>query len=161
MKHSRRLTSALAFATVVIIGLAAWLLADREPAPTSAPPEEEATGEAPPLAPAASGREIPDLPRYPGSRRVGYETRTEGDLVSVEARYVTTAEPDAVREFYREVFEEEEWSVVDYDYTRGEWHFFVAKDEREAIVAFGPRGEATEIDIEFSEPREQTSGERT
>ncbi len=147
-------------ALVLLAGAAVWVSMNRGPVPTDGPPPpEEPSDEAPVPAQDVSGSDIPDLPRYPGSTRVEYESDIpEEGVVVTSVRYVSTGGPDAIREFYRQVFEREGWSVVDYDYVEGEWSFFVVKGEREASLAFGPRGETTEIFIEHSEPREQTDG---
>lgn len=57
------------------------------------------------------GKDISGLPRYPGSVRVSYAREDLEGVVWIEARYVTSTEPDAVREFYRDVFRSEGWEV--------------------------------------------------
>lgn len=99
------------------------------------------------------GDEIPELPRYPGSVRTGYESWEEGDLVFTRAQYLTSDELDDVREFYRDVFRSEGWTETDAEFSEGVWSFFVTRGEREANAKIQPRGPGTEVDIEFSEPR--------
>lgn len=99
------------------------------------------------------GEEFSDLPRYPGSVRVEYQRRaSDAGLVLVDTEYVTPAKLDDVREFYRNVFRSEKWTVAGLDASEDEWDFFVTKGEREAVIEIESRGELVEIEIEVSEP---------
>jgi hypothetical protein len=104
-----------------------------------------------------AGEDIPGLPRYPDSVRTAYEREEAGDLVETNVGYGATAPGlDAVREFYRDTFREEDWSVENAEFSEGTWTFLVTQDEREALVEFetrtGSRGGLFDIRIELSEP---------
>ena len=103
------------------------------------------------------GADIPGLPRYPGSVRVEYEREEVDDLLETRVGYgATTSGLDSIREFYRDTFREEDWSVENAEFSEGTWTFFVTQDEREALVKFdtraGSRGGLFDIRIELSEP---------
>jgi cell division septation protein DedD len=99
------------------------------------------------------GEEIPGLPRYPGSTRVAYEQKRIGDLLVTRTEYVARADLDQAREFYRDTFRAEEWAVADVSYSRGEWTFFVARGEREAVVEIEEQNSLIEVELESSKPR--------
>lgn len=149
-----------------LAGLSAgWALVQREPEPrlssrTSAPP----TTVAAPLPPAADvpGEDVPGLPRYPDSVRTGYERGERGGLVVIRARYLTTEGLDAVRGFYRGVFQSEDWEEADADFSEDEWTFYVTNGEREATVRISDLGPSVETSIELTEPSpEETPPRRT
>ena len=103
------------------------------------------------------GADIPRLPRYPGSVRVEYEREEIDDLVETRVAYGATAPSlDAVREFYRDTFREEDWSVENAEFSEGTWTFLVTQGQREALIEFetraGSRGGLVDIRIELSEP---------
>jgi hypothetical protein len=103
------------------------------------------------------GADIPGLPRYPGSVRVEYEREEVDDLLYTRVGYGSAASGlDSIREFYRDTFFEEDWSVQNAEFSEGTWSFFVNQDEREALVEFetraGSSGGLFDIRIELSEP---------
>lgn len=98
------------------------------------------------------GKDIPGMPRYPGSVRIAYASDDFGKLIVTEVEYLTPARLDAVREFYRDVFRAEGWSIADVGFTRGVWTFFVTQGEREVFVELLPTGNLVEVDFELSEP---------
>ena len=101
----------------------------------------------------APGREIPGLPRYPGSVRVEYERGQRGSLEMVRARYLTRDGLDAVRGYYRGVFRAEAWEVANAEFYEDEWTFLAVHGEREADIEIeAHQGGVTEVDIELSEP---------
>lgn len=131
------------------------------PPPEASSPETTAAVTAPlPPPEDVPGEEVPGLPRYPDSVRVGYERGDRGDLVVVRARYLSTEELDAVRGFYRGVFRSEGWTEADASFSAGEWTFHVTDDEREATVRISDLGPSVETVIELSEPA-KTSPERS
>lgn len=97
------------------------------------------------------GAEVPGLERYPDSVRTEYRRENIRDLIVTEAEYMTAADADAVREFYRELFHREGWSVGDLGFFQGEWVFFVIRGDHEAIVEITDLGETVEIELELSE----------
>ena len=100
-----------------------------------------------------SGKDFSDLPRYPGSVRVGYERRiSETGLILSEAEYVSAAGPADVREFYRGVFRSRGWTVVDLGVSEGQWEYSVIRGKREAVIKIEPKGGSLEIEIDLSEP---------
>lgn len=108
-----------------------------------------------------SGSDIPDIPRYPESVMIEYKQEVyRSDIMMTGIDYVTQDEPEAVRDFYRNVFREEEWTVADISFSRGEWEFFVVKGEKEATVEIEPENGLTEIDIELTRPLEEPEGSR-
>jgi hypothetical protein len=100
-----------------------------------------------------AGKEIRDLPRYPGSVRAEYD-RKEQDLLSfTRVRYLSRAKLDVIRGFYRGVFRTKGWKVANVEFSEGEWTFLVVHHEREADIEIEPRGrDVTKVDIEVSEP---------
>lgn len=102
----------------------------------------------------ARGKDFPDLPRYPDSRRVEYQEHESAGLVLVDTEYITSARLGDVRAFYRDAFRSEKWSVAGLDVSEDEWDFFVTKGQREAVIEIESRGsEPVEIEIEVSEPQ--------
>jgi hypothetical protein len=103
------------------------------------------------------GEDILGLPRYPDSVRTAYEREETGNLVETRVGYGATAPGlDAVREFYRDTFREEDWSVENAEFSEGTWTFLVTQDEREALVEFETRAESrgglVDIRVDLSEP---------
>lgn len=98
------------------------------------------------------GAELPGLPRYPGSVRTEYRREDIGDFIVTEAEYLVAGDSEPAREFYRDVFRRENWSVGDFGFSRGEWVFFVIREEREALIEIEERGKVVEIELELSEP---------
>lgn len=104
-----------------------------------------------------AGADISDLPRYPGAIRTEYRQEVINNLLNTEVEYLVSAELEAVHNFYRNVFDEEGWSVADLGIHMGEWTFFVVSEEREALVELEIEYGLVEIEIEITEP--VTSGE--
>lgn len=100
----------------------------------------------------ARGKPVPDLPRHPGSVRVGYSEKETDGLRSVRAAYLTGEGPDEVRGFYRGVFRSGGWQVANVEYSGNGWHFLVLRGVREAGVGILPRGGGSRVEIEFSGP---------
>jgi hypothetical protein len=99
------------------------------------------------------GRDMPDLPRYPGSVRVEYERKEQDLLVFTTARYLSHAKLDVIRGFYRGVFRSKNWTVVNAEFSEGEWTFLVVHGEREAQVRIKPHSRGvSRADIVLSEP---------
>lgn len=168
-----------AFAAVILVSLgfvAGWSFSqgfgwDRI---SGGVPVEETRSEQPPPArdpvlpdEDVEGADIEDLPRYPGSVRIEYIRQDQGELIWTEAEFLTAASLDEVREFYRDTFREQDWSVNDIEFRQQSWIFFVVKGEREVFVELSTRGDIVEIDLEQTEPnpeppgKEQTTPEQT
>ena len=99
------------------------------------------------------GKDISDLPRYPGSVRVEYERKVQDPLVFTRIRYLSRARLDVIRGFYRGVFRAEGWKVANVEFSGGEWTFLVVRGEREAEVRIEPHSRGvTRVDIELSVP---------
>lgn len=99
------------------------------------------------------GEDIVDLPRYPDAVRVEYRQSAAERLLLTEVEYVVAAPLDEVRDYYREIFYAQGWSVADLGFYQGEWTFFVIMDKREAHVEVEARGELVEVELELSEPQ--------
>jgi hypothetical protein len=99
------------------------------------------------------GGNVSGLPRYPGSVRIHYRREDLDNVVWTEVRYVTSADVDAVRGFYRDVFRTEGWSVGDISFSEARWNFFVIEGEREVYIELEPRGEIVEVDFVLTEPK--------
>ena len=100
-----------------------------------------------------SGKDIPDLPRYPGSVRVEYEREEQDLLVFTRARYLSHAKVDVIRGFYRGVIRGKGWKVANVEFSEEEWTFLVIHGEREAEVRIEPHHQGvTTVVIESSEP---------
>lgn len=142
-------------AAVVLVVAAAWiglLVADRlldpstaveqpTPTPTVVLPEVDVAGE-----------DLPDLARYPGAVRTAYLHEPQGTTTVTVIDYGVTAELDHVRAFYRRVFREEDWELIELDFSGGEWIFLVERGDRAALVEIEGRGAVTTIEIELEEP---------
>jgi hypothetical protein len=140
-----------------VAGQSGWTLAGNGELPEQTRP---ARLEAPPPAPEPSmpekdvpGGNISGLPRYPDSVRIHYKREDLDNVVWTEVRYVTSADVDTVRGFYRDVFRTEGWSVGDVGFSGGTWNFFVIDGEREVYVELEPRGEIVEVDFVLTEPK--------
>lgn len=100
----------------------------------------------------ARGEPVPDLPRHPGSVRVGYSEKESDGLRLIRTTYLTGEGPDEVRGFYRGVFRSGGWQVANVEYSGNGWHFLVLRGGREAGVGVLPRGGGSRVEIEFSGP---------
>ena len=99
------------------------------------------------------GKDIRDLPRYPGSVRVEYNRKEQNRFVFTRLRYLSHAKLDNIRGFYRGVFRSKNWMVANAEFSEGEWAFLVVYGEREAQVRIEPHSRGiTRVDIELSEP---------
>jgi hypothetical protein len=111
------------------------------PAPTATLPSEDVAGDS-----------IAGLPRYPGSVRTAYLQERQGETAVVAAEYVTGAELDDVRAFYRRAFREHDWELVELDFATGEWIFLIQRGARVALVEIEDHGHRTVIEVEAEEP---------
>jgi hypothetical protein len=98
------------------------------------------------------GRDVPDLPRYPGSVRVEYERRQHDALVLTRTRYLSAENRDTVRGFYRGVFRSEGWRVANAEFSDGEWNFLAVKGEREVDIEVRSHRGGAETDVRVSAP---------
>jgi hypothetical protein len=140
-----------------LAGQSGWTLVGNGELPEQTHPSRL---EAPPPPPEPSmpekdvpGGNISGLPRYPGSVRIHYKCEDLDNVVWTEVRYVTSADIDTVREFYRDVFRTEGWSVGDVGFSEGTWNFFVIEGEREVYIELEPRDEIVEVDFMLTEPK--------
>ncbi len=106
------------------------------------------------------GKDMPDLPRYPGSVRVEYDRKEQDLLVFTRVRYLSHERLDVIRGFYRGVFRAEGWKVANVEFSEGEWTFLVVHGEREANIKIESHGrDVTRMDIVLSDvlPQKQTT----
>ena len=97
------------------------------------------------------GKDIRDLPRYPGSVRVEYNRKEQNRFVFTRLRYLSHAKLDIVRGFYRGVFRSKNWMVANAEFSEGEWAFLVVYGEREAQVRIEPHSRGvTRVDAVLS-----------
>lgn len=135
-----------------------WLLASRE-RPQAAAPEEAPRPQNPSIpSEDVTGSDIPGLSRYPGSVRIEYIREDQGNMIWTEIEFLTDADMSQVREFYRDSFRSEDWSVNDVGFAQNAWVFFIVKGDREVFVEIRPRGNIVEVDIEQTEPKEKDTG---
>lgn len=143
----------VAVGLVLAVAAVAWILgAQQGRNSASATPNPAATAGV--AAGDVPGADLVGLPRYPGSVRVAYQQRVESanGLMLSDVEYVAWAELDAVREFYRAVFQSGGWTVVDVRFSQERWTFFVVQGGREAHVRLEARGTVVGIVIGLSEP---------
>lgn len=99
------------------------------------------------------GKDILNLPRYPGSIRVEYERKEQDLLVFTQVRYLSHARVDVIRGFYRGFFRSKNWTVANAEFSEDEWTFLVVHGEREAQVKIEPHTRGiTRVDVVLSEP---------
>ena len=129
---------------------------DGSPPPTTVPRREATL----PTSDAA-GEDLPGLPRYPGSVRVGYERNVlEGGSVLTEANYLASGKVGEVKDYYRGVFRSGEWTIADLDFSAGTWSFVVVEDRRQAYLEIAPQTQGmVEVGIRMSE-RHEAQGAR-
>ena len=100
-----------------------------------------------------TGKDIPDLPRYPGSVRVKYERKEHDLLAFTQVRYLSHARVDVIRGFYRGFFRSKNWTVANAEFSADEWAFLVVHGEREAQVRIEPHTRGiTRVEVVLSEP---------
>jgi hypothetical protein len=156
---------ALALTLVVVVVWAGWPLIRQQTEGVTAerpdhkttlserttPPNTKPTAYLP--AEDVTGKDIPDLPRYPGSVRVEYKRKSQDLLVFTQVRYLSHARVDVIRGFYRGFFRSKNWTVANAEFSEGEWTFLIVHGEREAQVRIEPHSRGiTRVDIELSEP---------
>jgi hypothetical protein len=103
-----------------------------------------------------AGRDIPTLPRFPGSVRTAYGRDVSDRQRRTVAAYVAAERRTVVRGFYTDVFRQHGWEVVDLAFARGTWTFVVERAERSATLEIRDDGGHTHVSIEMivrEEPR--------
>lgn len=101
----------------------------------------------------APGDDVAGLPPFPGSVRLAYEWKVRDGLAVAEARYLSEAGIQPVREHFREVFRSNGWTVSNLDFSSEKRSFFVVDGDREAYVDIIARGDSlTETSIEMTCP---------
>ena len=144
-------------AAVVLVVAGAWLgllVADRllDPSTMAEQPTPTLTTELPVVD--VAGDDVSGLPRYPGAVRTAYDRERQGTKAVTAVDYVATAQQDDVRAFYRRVFREEGWELIELDFSGGEWVFLVEKGRRAAFVEIEDGGTYTIIQIEVERSSE-------
>ena len=151
----RAAVAALVAALAIAGGAAAGvLLADRLPdrGPDPASPSPAPSEEMPPAAD-VRGRDLADLPRYPGSVRTDYLRERQGSTQVTAIVYTAAgADLDDVRAFYRRVFRERDWELIELDFSGGEWIFLVESKARVALVEIEDHRQQVIVEIELERP---------
>jgi hypothetical protein len=145
-----------AFVAAVAIaggGAAGALLVDRLPPSVSdTPSRSPAPSEQPPAAD-VRGRDLADLPRFPGSVRTDYLRERQGSTEVTAIVYAAAdAELDDVRGFYRRIFREHAWELIELDFSGGEWTFLVEREGRLALVEIEDHRRRIIVEIELERP---------
>lgn len=155
MGPSWLVASLVAGPTLAILALALALFIGPA-APTAAPADAtSATSSTPGPAIAASaeevpGRELPGLPRYPGSVRSDFRERSVGGLLLTDIRYVAPASLPGVQAFYRETLRAAGWAEVDARFAQDSWTYFGTADARELLLRLDQAGDRVLITVEHS-----------
>lgn len=155
----------LAFPLVFAAACAGWAPTDERADHSTVAHSQETTTSSPERVPSRNvkaaaplpsedvpGKDVPDLPRYPGSVRVEYERSQHDALILIRTRYLSAEKLDAVRGFYRGVFQSEDWRMANAEFSDGEWNFLAVKGEREADIEVRSHGAGAEAEVRISEP---------
>jgi hypothetical protein len=145
------LVAALAIAGGGAVGM---LLVDRlaadHPAELASP-TPRATGPAPVAD--VRGTDLANLPRYPHAVRTAYLRERQGSAEVTAIEYVAAdAELDDVRAFYRRIFRERGWELIELYFSGGEWIFLVERKGRAALVEIEEHGRRIVVEIEVERP---------
>jgi hypothetical protein len=101
-----------------------------------------------------AGVDIARLPRFPDSIRTKYRRVVFDDVVFTELEYITDADVQTVRDYFRDIFRQHRWSVVDTSFSAGEWKFVVVNGKREAVIEIDLHTPQTEYELKLTEPME-------
>jgi hypothetical protein len=157
-QRARSGPSAALAALVAVLAIAGGaaagvLLVDRLPGPT---PDASSSSPAPtdePVAADVRGSDLADLPRFPGSVRTDFRRERQGSTeVSAIVYSSADAELDDVRAFYRRIFRERAWELIELDFSNGEWIFLVERKGRVALVEIEDHRRRIIIEIELERP---------
>jgi hypothetical protein len=146
----------LLVALVIVGGAAAgFMLAGIPSAFAESPPPSAAVAPTPVLpAQDAAGDDLATLPRYPASVRTSYQQEVQGTTVVTAVAYVTDAELDDVRGFYRRIFRELGWEVAELDFSLTQWVFVISSGAETALVVLTNSGGTVTIELELEQPQE-------
>jgi hypothetical protein len=99
------------------------------------------------------GRDLANLPRYPDAVRTAFLRELQGSTEVTAIEYMAAgAELDDVRAFYRRIFRERGWELIELDFSGGEWIFLVERKGRAALVEIEERGRRIVVEIELERP---------
>ena len=120
-------------------------------------PEARATGtppasEAPILLPDrdAPGRDIPGLPRHPGSVRTDFEDRDRARATVTRVEYALRGSRKEVRSFYVDAFRDRGWEIIDLEFSGGTWTFAIERGPRQATVEVASEGELVRVRLQVT-----------
>lgn len=159
MKNAVLVVAVFALPLVLAAFAAGWTLSGSVTArPGIEPPPQEPVASTTPVEETVPeedvpGKDLAELPRYPGSTRVAYRHAKLEGLASTRAEYATDADPDEIRTFYRGAFDSGGWTVADLGFSPEEWYFFVVRDEREVLVRIHALRRPVVVEIELTGPR--------
>jgi hypothetical protein len=142
----------IAGAAAVGFAVAGLIPASFQPASTGSSAAIAAT---PVPLPAAdvTGEDLVALPRYPGSWRTAFHRETQGGTLVTNLAYVTDAELDDVRGYYRGVFRQHGWEVIELDFSLTQWVFLVSSGQDVALVTFESQEGNVVIEVELEQPQ--------
>lgn len=95
------------------------------------------------------GNDVSNLARFPGAIRTAYLRERQGSTIVTVIEYVTSADLDDVRAFYRRIFRENDWELIELDFSGGDWIFLVERGARAAFIEIEQRDSHVSIDIEL------------
>jgi hypothetical protein len=99
------------------------------------------------------GSDVRGLPRYPGSVRTRSQSRETATATTTNLEYLARASLEDVRSFYRQLFADYGWTVIDLELGYGELKYLIANDIVDGAVDIESRGgDVVEIDLETVTP---------
>jgi hypothetical protein len=140
------------------VGFAAAGLIPASVQPASSGPSS-AVAATPVALPAAdvAGEDLVALPRYPRSWRTAFHREMQGGTLVTNLAYVTDAELDDVRGYYRGVFRQHDWEVIELDFSLTQWVFLVSSGQDVALVTFESQEGNVVIEVELEQPQPITT----
>lgn len=131
---------------------------DPWPSPSARPTAPPTVPPFPSVAPSPSAlpvSEVPDpidLPRFPGSERIGSQVTREDGLHITSLRYQAAASVDRLRAHYRAALREHGWRLGEIEFDDAAWEIDASKGAREAEIEIDRQRERMIVSITISQP---------